>query len=370
MANYKQLENFNEGDESIKTVLLFFQGRFPRKIIPGKDVTLPSRLWPKAKFFIYLTGKTPKNREYFRKMYEGFEVEFVEEFVECERSYIQYANYNAWGGVIGKTLQDQAKFIEVQPGTVYIFFNDEQIANFQDFAEWVHAKANKPGGDKYNPGLADKVKLKKDWSNVVLLFNENKLQDWGPQKINGDININIQYLNDVILYDINPEIIKKKKDYSAKKGCYIGFFIAPRIKLFNRLWQGVDMDFDFLGAHSNSLSEHIRGDGEFIKNSELFDLLREYDYSIYVGKGKPSMYLGATFYEPILQGIPIFIWLKTDLYQKVFPDLDVYFTTAEQLQELVEKWDLEELFKLQVKHLFDVEITETHTLNSKPKKLF
>ena len=355
-----RLANFNEPDETIKTVLLFFQGGFPRKIIPGKDVTLPSRLWPNAKFYIYLSSPTMKNKVYFTEMYNGFEIEFVNYYPTCDISYIQYANYNAWGGFINGTLKAQAAFIEEIKTKVYIFFNDEQITCFQDFAKWVHHKNDKPGGDTYNPGLAAKTKFKLDWSNVVVLFNENKLQDWGEKKIKGGINVNIQYLSDIILYDINTSIIKLKQNYKSKRGCYIAFFIDKRVKLLNKLFENIDIDMDFRGTHSKKLSDHIKGDGSFIKNSELFDILREYDYTIYIGKGVSSMYLGATFYEPLLQGIPIFIWTKTDKEKRIFPNLDVYFETGEELKVLINKWDLEELYKIQIKQTFNFDVIDRH----------
>jgi hypothetical protein len=70
-----------------------------------------------------------------------------------------------------------------------------------------------------------------------------------------------------------------------------------------------------------------------------------------MGKGTKSLYLGATFYEPILRGCPLFIWEGTDPDHKLFPHLDVYFNTETELAKLLSDVSDEDLRQLWINEL-------------------
>ena len=80
----------------------------------------------------------------------------------------------------------------------------------------------------------------------------------------------------------------------------------------------------------------------------------KYHYSLYIGKGTRSAYLGATFYEPILLGKPLFVWEGTDPEHKLFGDLNCYFKDVYQLKEILSQLsteDLKSIWEEQVKLL-------------------
>lgn len=65
-------EFFNQPDETVKSVHVYYTGSFPKSTKPDKDVTLPKRLWPNAKYYIRckLQGSAgEKNQQYFKKLY-------------------------------------------------------------------------------------------------------------------------------------------------------------------------------------------------------------------------------------------------------------------------------------------------------------
>jgi hypothetical protein len=343
---------FNEPDTSVKSVMVFYGGKYPKKTKPDKDVTLPTRLWPNAKYYIRcnLKGKIGSdNKMYFDKLFRGKEFELVSEAVPADMMFIHHENYNLYGGTVAPEPIRVANAIREWKGPITIFYNDELFSGFDDFHNFLQKRANNPNFLKKNPGVLEKVPPTTDWDKVTVLFNENKITDWAAQHMQNPEIQNVCYLSDIILYDL-PKNAQPKNAYN-KRGIYIPLFTADRIKVCNRLFNG-EVDITFKGSRSNDLKPEIAGDGKYIQNTELAGVLRQYDWTIYIGKGKPSMYLGATFYEPLLNGLPIFMWRDTDRDEKVFPGLNCYFSSGEELRSLVEEWDMRELFDKQVKIIF------------------
>lgn len=356
-----KITDFDRPDESVKSVMLFYFGKYPKKTKPAKDVTLPIRLWPNAKYYIRCTktGNIGKaNLTYFRELFRGYHIELVEDAVPADMLFIHHENYNCFGGVVRECCVDFARILREWEGPATVFYNDELFSGYYDLRDYIENRAKNENFLIKNPAILDRVQRKDDWTNVTLLMNENKITDWADEHVWDGVKdqITVSYLSDIILYDLPTSGIKSKPEYE-KKGVYVPLFTAERISVCDKLFSG-KVDITFAGSRSDELKEGIRGDGKYINNVELPQFLKRYDWTIYIGKGKQSSYLGATFYEPLLKGLPVFVWTETDEQKKVFGDLDCYFSTEDQLLTLVEKWDMKELFREQVRRIFNSEAEE------------
>jgi hypothetical protein len=373
-----KIVNFNKPDESVKSVMLFYFGKYPKKTKPAKDITLPIRLWPKAKYYIRCTTKGnigKNNLLYFRELFRGHQFELVEDAVSADMLFIHHENYNAFGGVVRECCVDFARALKEWKGPATVFYNDELFSGYYDLRDYIENRAKNENFLVKNPGILDKVRRKEDWTNVTLLMNENKITDWADEHVwDGPVKdqITVSYLSDIILYDLPTSGIRGKSEYE-KKGVYVPLFTAERISVCDKLFNG-NVDITFAGSRSDELKENIRGNGKYINNIELPNFLRKFDWTIYIGKGKQSSYLGATFYEPLLKGLPVFVWTETDKMKKVFGDLDCYFSNESDLKRLVEKWDMRDLFKEQVRRIFNSEVEdsplepiETETVTPSPE---
>jgi len=380
--NKMKIKHFNTPDTGVKSVMLFYFGKYPKKTKPAKDVTLPIRLWPNAKYIIRCNtaGNIGKNNlEYFKSLFNGYQFELVDEVKPADMLFIHHENYNCFGGVVRDCCVDFAEVLREWTGPATVFYNDELFSGYYDIIDYIENRAKNENFLIKNPGILDRVQRKEDWSNVTLLMNENKITDWANDHVKDSIKdqITVSYLSDIILYDL-PTIGIKAKSIYEKKGVYVPLFTADRISVCNKIFKG-KIDIVFAGSRSDELREDIKGDGKYINNIELPNFLRKFDWTIYIGKGRQSSYLGATFYEPLLKGIPVFVWTETDKHKKVFGGLDCYFTTEEDLIKLVEKWDMKELFKEQVRLIFNFEIDSIEIikeieiekeLGDKPKSKF
>jgi hypothetical protein len=351
------ISRFINPDLEVKSVMLYYGGKFPKRTKPDKDVTLPTRLFPNAKFYIRcrLDGSIGENnKQYFYKLFKDYDYQLTDQLHQTEALFIHHENYNAFGGKVSQALIDMHNAIQDFESKVYIFYNDELFSGFMDLRDWLDQRAKNENFIKNNPNILEKVQKIKQYNKITLLLNEDKIEQWHLKHVNPDLEkqINISYLSDNIIYDLKkPETIKSKYQ---KLGVYIPLFTEKRIQVINKLFKNTDIKIKFLGSRSDELDPSIQGNGKYINNQEMKDLIKQYDWTIYIGKGRPSLYLGATFYEPIIQGLPVFIWLKTDQEKKVFPDLDCYFSNQEELNQLINKWDMKDLLEKQRNIIFKV----------------
>jgi hypothetical protein len=75
-----KIKHFNTPDTGVKSVMLFYFGKYPKKTKPAKDVTLPIRLWPNAKYIIRCNtaGNIGKNNlEYFKSLINGYQFDDI-----------------------------------------------------------------------------------------------------------------------------------------------------------------------------------------------------------------------------------------------------------------------------------------------------
>ena len=135
------------------------------------------------------------------------------------------------------------------------------------------------------------------------------------------------------------------------------------LELLNKLFKDVNLykSLQCIGKHSENLLPSLQSSssGKIIENELIPIILKKFSWSMYIGKACKSKYLGATFYEPLLAGIPVFIWEGTDPEHKIFPDIDCYFKNGEELISKVHTYDsikMKELFIKQINSIYDSKI--------------
>lgn len=348
---------FTKPDTGVKKVVLFYPGRFPKATKPNKDVTLPARLWPNAELVIYGNFKKPysKNIEYFNQLFAGLNFRLVDrtlhdalEFDDADVLFIHHENYNLFGGVVQDRVMDRALLTERWKGKIFIYYNDELFVPFTDFRKFLDGRAKSESFNTRNPGVLDRLPYKNDWSNVTIIGNENRIRLWLHDYMCDDVlkgGINLCYLSDFILYAL-PKERPTIKQNGSKIGCYVPLFTGERIKVCNELFSDRSLIY-FGGSRSDELKEEIRGDGKYVKNHELGALLLQYGFTVYLGKARFSQYLGATFYEPLLHGLPILMWEETDPDHVIFPGMDCYFNNEDDIRRIV-SGDLGDLYQKQL----------------------
>lgn len=357
---------FSKPNQKVKKVIIYNPGYYPKPIRPIKDLTLPMRLWPNAE--IHMIGNFDQTNKRHHKNIDWFTENIssnIKYWTDLDQSlnsednllFIHHNTYNAFGGIAHPSLLEQYKLTISFKGQVVVFYNDELLTDYDDFVDWLNGRATNQNFKEKNKELieeANKIEQKQDWSNVAIMANQNLVADWANDHVSSDLihkGLNIIYLSDHLLYDINTNAIKPSKTDKSGLGIYIALLTGPRITVCNKLFAGQnDLTLKFSGSKSNELDPSIAGDGQFIENKRLGSVLAQYDWSIYIGKGKWSKYLGATFYEPLLAGIPVFVWTKTDPNKKIFGQLDCYFSSWQELKKLTEQ-DLANLHQQQIKKL-------------------
>lgn len=349
-------------DESVKTCMVFLSGIYPPKntFYVEKDLTLPMRLYPNARFLIRCNIEKGymSNYRFFTKLYAGREIHFVGEDKlynnKIDVIWFIHFNFVFFGGVIDNYTFHKWLVTQNFKNKVHILFNEEMTKSYEPLWDYVQRR-----NENFKNINADKIsclKDKKDWSNVTLLCNEDKLKQWvneRPVQKCLDGGINISYMTDKVLYDLpDVDTIMDDSEHSFyRRGIYIGKFIPKRISVINKIMEAnPDLDIVYMGPDSDKL-KYRQGTGASVDNVTAKELMKssEYAYSIYIGKGTPSLYLGATFYEPLLNGIPVLVWNGTDPEHKLFPDNPkCYFNDAKDLGTTVLTENLNAMWKYQI----------------------
>lgn len=343
------ISHFNTPDPTVKTVLVYLNGIYDetKNIYPEKDLALPMRLYPNAQFAIRCDCSPKgqmKNYKFFSRLYKGRKFKLIPDNqiwgdLKCDVVWymVDYV-YIFFGGVMDKVTFNKYMVTQQTSAKVHILFNDEVTKKYEPL--WNYVQRRTGNFLEVNKEMISQLKEKKDWSNVTLICNQDMFSQWVNDRVIEPLRdtINISYLSDKILYDL-PDMKSLKPTVSNHfcSGIFVGRFTPPRIKFWNAYMGGTFLDLKIFGPDSDKLKYHT-GDGKPVANGITKEMYSstDYAYSIYFGKGGPSAYLGATFYEPILLGKPVFVWIGTDPKKKLFPNLDCYFNTAEDLYKLIE----------------------------------
>lgn len=353
-------------DKSVKTCMVYLQGTWPPKntFYVEKDLTLPIRLYPNAEFYIRCDTEQGymKNFMFFKKLYAGRKFKLVSDKqynittygIQPDVVWFIHFNFVFFGGSIDKYTFGKWLVTQNFKGKVHILFNEEMTKEYEPLYDYVQRR--NANFRELNSSRICHLKDKTDWSNVTLLCNEDKLKQWvneRPVQKCLDGGINISYMTDKVLYDLpDVDTIMDDSEHSFyRKGIYIGKFIPKRISVINKIMEAnPNLDIVYMGPDSDKL-KYKQGSGASIDNVTAKELMKSsgYAYSIYIGKGTPSLYLGATFYEPLLNGIPVLVWNGTDPEHKLFPDNPkCYFNDAKDLGTTVLTENLDAMWKYQI----------------------
>lgn len=369
----KTVTYFNKPDTSAKKVFLFFHGNFPKNCIMHKDATLPCRLFPNAEFIIRCNTNNIETIRYFEQRYYGRKISFTTDKIvkipsDVDAIYSHYILMCAMRPSLSKPVVDFQKMLYTSTVKTYIFFNDENIEPLKFMTDYVRYQKTKnninvPSKNVYLSRMfMDVDRFRTDFKNVHLLVNENKITDWGElcyKEYMQEHDFNICYLSDSILYDFpDKNIILNYVDRprNTKFGVFIAFFLKERVELLNKLFNyNTPLWITFIGKHSEKLLPRWENvmTGEIVENSRVPFILEAHSWTIYIGKACKSKYLGATFYEPLFRGIPVFVWSGTDPEHKIFPGMDCYFDDERDLYQLVNRTSLSELCKQQIDKIYE-----------------
>lgn len=357
------ISSFTTPDSSVKSCLVYLTGNWPPRsgFYVAKDLNLPTRLYPNAKFLIRCNTDEKsydQNYKFFSEIYKGFPFKLTTdkqtyENLKVDVIFFIHFNFVFFGGKVDRYTADKQFMLENTRAKVHILFNEEVTKTFEGLHSYA-LRRNDAFRQMNRPQLG-RLRGKEDWSNVTLICNEDKFGQWVNDRPTEDIarTINVSYLSDIILYDLPDKSTLKcsvrQSESPVHKGLYIGNFSDPRVSWWNKhMHLQKTLDIKVIGPSSDKL-KHYTGQGKSIDNSSAKYLLGsgEFSYSIYFGKGSKSLYLGATFYEPILNGLPLFIWEGTDPEHKLFPELPyVYFTDSAHLEKLLATYTSEQLAQL------------------------
>lgn len=359
------ISHFTEPDLTVKSCLVYLNGIYPPKnsFYVEKDLNLPARLYPNAKIYIRCRcGEAEfKNLQFFKKLYPNRNIKLVPDnkiYDDAPVDVIWFIHYNFifFGGKMDDYMVAKQIALQNFKGKIHILFNEEMTKTFEPL--WDYVQHRNENFRNLNSGVISFLKEKKDWSNVTLIANEDKFGQWVNERPIERLRdtINISYLSDKILYDL-PSAEKLQctvgnQQENDHRGIYVAFFNPGRISCFKKHLNTSCLNLDIFGPKSNELQNYF-GTGEPVSNVTAKELMSspKYQYSIYIGKGSPSLYLGATFYEPILLGKPLFIWEGTDPDHKLFGNTNCYFKDDAHLKQMLGEYSTEGL-----KHLWETQV--------------
>lgn len=363
--NYRINKIPKNGIEHVKKVLVYFNGTFPKKAYPLKDTNLPVRIFPNAEIFYIRCKNCKENLDYFTKLYKGKKIKFIPETFDdwVLASEKTDAMYMPWCGFDGyqKTLGDFKvrfhKAMMMYKNPIYLFINEPSCGSFRSIHEYA---TNSCKNDSLKKEL---LNLPTSYGHVNFMPNDTPFKSqkyWWESKVepvSECIDITVTPIPDNIIYDLptSSELIEKfnNKEYDKKRGIWLGTCFDSRVKYFNDTFKTEELlDLEILGRGTEDVELYSKKFGDTnIDNSMLPKIFSEHEWSIYISRGKFTNMLGATFYEPILNGLPQFISIVCDPNKEIFPGINCYFSNEHELKELIQNHNLKELWLNQVNYL-------------------
>lgn len=374
-----RVQKFSEPNLDVKTVFVYFNGTFPKRAYPIKDTSLPRRMFPNANRFYVRCKKNQANVNYFKQLYTGtnalgeeIKLSLVDDSLninwkkveaDVDAMYMPWIGFDGYQKKLGKHKILFHKAIHQFRKPIYIFINDPHNSSFNAISYYLR-----------NPEVLDKTGF--DWFNeseesyehVRFMPNDTpfiKAADgkyWWQRhlkQVSDSFDITVTPLSDKIIYDLfyTPEMLHEKMhdDYSQCRGVWIGTCFEERSDYINSVFKDGVLNFEFMGRGTEKYNFYSNKNAEDnnVENHMLPGIYANHDYSIYFSRGKFVNMLGATFYEPLLHGLPLFISKVCDPYQEIFPTCpECYWSNEWDLKKNVEETDLRDLWLRQINHLF------------------
>lgn len=369
-----------EGVRGIKKVLVYFNGTFPKKAYPIKDTTLPTRLFPDATHFFIRCKNNQDNRKYFSKYFplrnknnEKIHACFVNEDFEnwgyateqTDAAYCPWCGFDGYQKDLGDFKMKYHRFMAYYRKPIYMFINEPSCSSIKSFLKYLEDDETRK--QKYAATLIKLRNLNDEgiiYQNVNFMPNDTPFsaeKPWWQSKVDPIAtyhNIKVTPIPDNIIYDL-PEYIPTlnrwvHKDYLKKRGIWLGTCFDTRVKRFNEVFQTPGLlDMDILGRGTEDVNLYSKKEGDTnVANEDLPKIFAEHEYSIYISRGKFTNMLGATFYEPLLNGLPQFIDEICDPQHEIFPMIpECYYSTEHELKERIEKYNIQSIWQQQVEHV-------------------
>lgn len=367
-----------EGVLGIKKVLVYFNGSFPKRSYPIKDTTLPARLFPEANQFFIRCKVTPKNKSYFseyfprtNKLGEKITLFMIDEEFDkwgyaankTDAAYAPWCGFDGYQKELGDFKLRYHRFMTSYTKPIYMFINEPLSSSVRSLLEYLTSDESRRS--TYATIISDLTKRKDIlYKNVNFMPNDTPFtsaRPWWQSKVEpiSELHdIKVTPIPDNIIYALPGyiETLNKwlHKDYSKKRGIWLGTCFESRVKHFNKLFVTPELlDFDIMGRGSQYVNLYSKKEGESnVENDKLPSIFAEHEYSIYISRGKFTNMLGATFYEPLLNGLPQFIDEICDPKHEIFPDIpECYFSTEYELKNRIEMYNIQSIWQQQIEHI-------------------
>ena len=282
---------------------------------------------------------------------------------KTDAAYCPWCGFDGYQKDLGDFKLKYHKFMAFYKKPIYMFINEPSCSSIKSFLRYLEDDLVRK--EKYSSTL-HKLKDIEDtlYKNVNFMPNATPFsadKPWWQSKVDPIAtyhDIKVTPIPDNIIYDL-PEYIPTinkfvNKDLSKKRGIWLGTCFDTRVKRFNEVFTTPGLlDLDILGRGTEDVNLYSRKTGDTnIENKDLRKIFVEHDYSIYISRGKFTNMLGATFYEPLLNGLPQFIDEICDPNHEIFPDIpECYYSTEHELKERINENDLKSIWTQQIEHI-------------------
>lgn len=363
-----------EGITSVRKVLCYFNGQFPKKAYPLKDVSLPRRLFPNAKYFVIRCKPSMENIKFFTSLYAGtnamgeeVDIKFISDIFKnwdgasagTDAMYMPWIGFDGYQDSLAQYKVDFHWAIQNYKKPIYMFMNEPSMGSYKSMRDYALEKGKL---EQYRQFFD----IAENFSHVHFMPNDTPFSStdfWWEPKIKHveKFDPTVSPIPDNIIYALpTGEELMKKFEHRApesyqQRGVWIGTCFEARAKYLNSLFTKPGyFDFDIKGRGTDNVNLYTDKSltDTNVDNHLLPGIYAEHDYSIYFARAKFMNMLGATFYEPILNGIPQFIDELVDPKHEIFPHIpECYYNSEESLQKCIQNVNLKELWLTQVNQL-------------------
>lgn len=377
----------NVGDETVKHVFVNFGGKFPKNYIQYKDADLPMRLWPNAKFTIKCNSGDYATINYFTQLYgcdrilkfcDDDDIFKSEAYETAEVLYCMWIGNSKISNKVTKSELNFHTAMHLFKGEVFLLFNDIGLPSYRNFNNVIRDRIDNDDTYLDSQLLKNEIAMllssDERYSKFTIGIRNNIMHNDGKywwnnrmKKINFDgqniFKNRIEVLSDVLMYDM-PDMdsleYNKHNHQDTKtsypRGIFIGTCFPERIDLFNKLFDDelINFEISLRGAGSEKINSPYASKEGRVESHRVGEIIKDYDYGIYIARGKWIEFAGQSIYDPIIFGKPVFIYEPIDMKHELMPGEDCcYFNTAEELRDKVNSINLEDLFNRQKKSLYE-----------------
>lgn len=339
--------HINTPSSDPKKILLWFRGDFPTTNVSVDSFMLPQRIWPNATITVRCNTENLQTIAWVKKVSGGKYRMISDKIKPRDINWPDWDivwNHDYW---FIKKFKDQTAIIEWQEilanvftTEIYSLYCDPLVLNQ---IEPIYHRLN--------------------WSNVTVVFNQDIVEDYAPKMFSDKfaactVRPTIAYINMRMYYNLPDEFqyTDRKSFMTDPFGCYFAHFHEPRINFFKKVLPTFPEKYPInIGGRNANKVMHISHAYERavicdkFSHDHIMDMLKDYDWGLYIGRCRPIPWIGMSFYLPLLAGIPIFCYTKAKEARAIFGNLNCYFSTQEELEQLVKNTDYKKLYNEQIK---------------------